>query len=192
MTQASTRLKKESSVRRFRATLASAGTTTSLPVGKRLSCPKLSSQQSSRAPRGGVPSAACEDSVGCARIHPSDAVQAFHRAYGTPHERSSGRRHSCSIWLLGRLQSSPFYASRSTRTTVGAMNFNLSGGFHPWFAVRVAAHELVHVLGFGYQQMEVKSVVRALTTGGLCGKVGDGDLHAHKEEGAGALKRQQP
>ncbi|RNE97513.1 surface protease GP63, partial [Trypanosoma rangeli] len=77
-----------------------------------------------------------------------------------------------SIWLLGCLQSSPFRASLSIRTTVGAMNFYLSGGVHPWFAVRVVAHELAHVLGFGYQQMEVKSVVRTLTTGGYAAKSG--------------------
>ncbi|RNF03654.1 putative surface protease GP63 [Trypanosoma rangeli] len=63
-------------------------------------------------------------------------------------------------------------AHKNSRPTVGAMNFYLSGVFHPWFAVRVAAHELAHVLGFSYQQMEAKGVVRTLTTGDYASKSG--------------------
>ncbi|RNF20902.1 putative surface protease GP63 [Trypanosoma conorhini] len=63
-------------------------------------------------------------------------------------------------------------AEEDDRPTVGAMNFYLSGVFHPWFAVRVAAHELAHVLGFTYQQMDAQKMVRTVTAGSYGAKSG--------------------
>ncbi|EKF31021.1 surface protease GP63, putative [Trypanosoma cruzi marinkellei] len=57
-----------------------------------------------------------------------------------------------------------FAVTKDVRPTVGAMSFSLSGIHHFWFAVRVIAHELAHVIGFNYGQMSAQNMLRTVST----------------------------
>ncbi|EAN98730.1 putative surface protease GP63 [Trypanosoma cruzi] len=63
-------------------------------------------------------------------------------------------------------------AEKDVRPTVGAMSFSISGLHHSWFAVRVIAHELAHVLGFNYEQMRAQNMLSSISTNSFQQKKG--------------------